>query len=103
MSLSRIASLALNTPLMIHPQKAAAIAVGLGARMTGGRLQVSEVDAVRHTAFQNGRPSMGVLDDRLGRSYDAYKMKPYAMDGLSLIHISEPTRRHHVSRMPSSA
>ena len=22
---------------------------------------------------------------------------------LSLIHISEPTRRHHVSRMPSSA
>ena len=24
-------------------------------------------------------------------------------DNLSLIHISEPTRRHHVSRMPSSA
>ena len=24
-------------------------------------------------------------------------------DALSLIHISEPTRRHHVSRMPSSA
>ena len=24
-------------------------------------------------------------------------------NGLSLIHISEPTRRHHVSRMPSSA
>ena len=26
-----------------------------------------------------------------------------APTGLSLIHISEPTRRHHVSRMPSSA
>ena len=26
-----------------------------------------------------------------------------AMVKLSLIHISEPTRRHHVSRMPSSA
>ena len=25
------------------------------------------------------------------------------MENLSLIHISEPTRRHHVSRMPSSA
>ena len=25
------------------------------------------------------------------------------IDLLSLIHISEPTRRHHVSRMPSSA
>ena len=27
----------------------------------------------------------------------------YIVQGLSLIHISEPTRRHHVSRMPSSA
>ena len=27
----------------------------------------------------------------------------YAQITLSLIHISEPTRRHHVSRMPSSA
>ena len=26
-----------------------------------------------------------------------------ALTSLSLIHISEPTRRHHVSRMPSSA
>ena len=26
-----------------------------------------------------------------------------ALPYLSLIHISEPTRRHHVSRMPSSA
>ena len=27
----------------------------------------------------------------------------YTAVSLSLIHISEPTRRHHVSRMPSSA
>ena len=27
----------------------------------------------------------------------------FVISGLSLIHISEPTRRHHVSRMPSSA
>ena len=27
----------------------------------------------------------------------------FATLALSLIHISEPTRRHHVSRMPSSA
>ena len=26
-----------------------------------------------------------------------------SLEALSLIHISEPTRRHHVSRMPSSA
>ena len=37
MSLSRIASLALNTPLMIHPQKAAAIAVGMTERDSGYR------------------------------------------------------------------
>ena len=35
---------------------------------------------------------------------DALKQKLGGiMEGLSLIHISEPTRRHHVSRMPSSA
>ena len=31
------------------------------------------------------------------------KVRPVGLMGLSLIHISEPTRRHHVSRMPSSA
>ena len=29
--------------------------------------------------------------------------KNAVLQHLSLIHISEPTRRHHVSRMPSSA
>ena len=37
---------------------------------------------------ERGEPEPNWLDDR---------------EGLSLIHISEPTRRHHVSRMPSSA
>ena len=38
-------------------------------------------------------------------SYDPFELpkdKIYTL-ALSLIHISEPTRRHHVSRMPSSA
>lgn len=81
MSLPRIASMALNTPLLIHPGKAAAIAMGLGARLSGGQLVVEDVAVVQHRAFQNGRPSMGVLDDRLGRFFDVRGKKPYAMDG----------------------
>lgn len=82
MSLSRIASRALNAPLMIHPQKAAAIAIGLGARLTGSELEFAGgVEAVAHVAFDNGRPSMGVLGDRLGRAYDRVSRKPYDMVG----------------------
>ena len=36
-------------------------------------------------------------------STDFAELKPRVVYDLSLIHISEPTRRHHVSRMPSSA
>lgn len=83
MSLPRIASRAFNSLLMVHPQKAAAIALGLGARVTGNSIDLGELDmAIAHRAFQNGRPSkMGTLDDRLGRSYDRAALKPYAMDG----------------------
>ena len=35
---------------------------------------------------------------------DVFVTTPFeVVASLSLIHISEPTRRHHVSRMPSSA
>lgn len=82
MSLPRVASRALNSLLMIHPHKASAIALGLGARFTDGRLDLTNLPpAVAHSAFQSGRPSMGLLDDRLGRSFDRAARKPYAMDG----------------------
>ena len=38
-----------------------------------------------------------VIEDPAG------EIAPGTLVALSLIHISEPTRRHHVSRMPSSA
>lgn len=83
MSLPRIAARALNTPLMIHPHKAAAIAYGLGARITGNRISFGGPGQQiwDHVAFQNGRPSIGTLDDRLGRHFDRSSRKPYAMDG----------------------
>ena len=34
---------------------------------------------------------------------NSYVNSGFDTQSLSLIHISEPTRRHHVSRMPSSA
>ena len=60
---------------------------------------------------------MLVLVINSGSSSLKYQLRELADDGtdapvpvlaqglveLSLIHISEPTRRHHVSRMPSSA
>ena len=39
----------------------------------------------------------------LGQPTDAQSRFIAVVRSLSLIHISEPTRRHHVSRMPSSA
>ena len=47
-----------------------------------------------------------LISSPLGRAYSTYALtdESYAItSSLSLIHISEPTRRHHVSRMPSSA
>ena len=53
----------------------------------------AELDFKRLTELVNEPSTKPVLVVRL----------PCAGVCLSLIHISEPTRRHHVSRMPSSA
>ena len=42
------------------------------------------------------------LERDMGKAAQIAEKNARRMD-LSLIHISEPTRRHHVSRMPSSA
>ena len=44
-----------------------------------------------------------MLGDDLGQMLADFIANFYFQVALSLIHISEPTRRHHVSRMPSSA
>ena len=43
----------------------------------------------------------GAMGVKIGYSHPSSNHKQRL--ALSLIHISEPTRRHHVSRMPSSA
>jgi signal peptide peptidase SppA len=77
----RIAARLLNTPLMVHPAKAAAILAGLGGRVTGADIDLSGAESVAHVAFDNGRPSLGTVGDRLGRAIERQGQKPYDMVG----------------------
>lgn len=77
----RIAARLLNTPLMVHPAKAAAILAGLGGRVTGAEIDLNGAESVTHVAFGNGRPSLGTVGDRLGRAYERQGQKPYDMVG----------------------
>ena len=66
------------------------------------------------TLFADGYLDVGEFEERTGQAavartrgelsmlFDDLPAAPAPLE-LSLIHISEPTRRHHVSRMPSSA
>lgn len=81
MIMPRIAARLLNAPLMVHPGKAAAVVAGLGGRITGSAVEIGNADAIHHVAFSGGRPSMGTVGDRLGRSFDARGQKPFDMVG----------------------
>lgn len=77
----RIAARLLNTPLLVHPGKAAAILTGIGGRVTGGKVEFTGASAIEHRAFAHGRPSLGTVDDRMGRHLDAKGIKPYSLIG----------------------
>lgn len=82
MMMPKIAARLLNAPLMVHPGKAAAILAGIGGRVVGSTVDLqSNFSEINHVAFASGRPSMGTLGDRLGRSIEARGGKPYDMIG----------------------
>lgn len=82
MSLPRIAARLFNAPLLYDEGKAAAFLAGLGGRIVdGGVVVFSSMPAIDHVAFQNGRPSMGMLGDRLGRVLDSRGVVPFDMIG----------------------
>lgn len=89
MTLSRIAARVFDTPLLYDEGKAVAFLAGLGGRLVdGGVVLDASIPAIEHTAFENGRPSMGKLGDQLGRRYDARGVLPFAMvDGVAVIPI----------------
>ncbi len=77
----RIASRVFNTPLLIHPGKAAAIAVGLGGRLVDGHIEFTGAAPLDHRPF-----SMGTVSDRMGRHFDNRGIKPYdVIDGVAVI------------------
>ncbi len=84
----RIAARLLNTPLMVHPAKAAAILAGIGGRVTGAEVELGGAEAIAHVAFGSGRPSLGTVGDRLGRSFERSGEKPYdIVNGVAVIPI----------------
>jgi capsid assembly protease len=92
-----------NTPLMVHPGKAAAVAMGLGGRLTGADITVDGASPLAHVAFGNGRASMGVIGDRLGRSFDARARRPYDMVGSVAVIPVEGTLVHKGSFVESES
>ena len=79
--------------------------IGEAEALTGERMSVERV-AVDRANQTVGYGQLLVRAEDRHTVVDAKSLhvkNPRDLVTLSLIHISEPTRRHHVSRMPSSA
>lgn len=76
-------------PLMYDPRKAEVVLRALGPQLTGQSVTiVNGSGGVDHVAFANGRPSAGVIGDRMGRAYDRNGYAPFDMvDGVAIIPI----------------
>ncbi|MCG6115095.1 MAG: S49 family peptidase [Mesorhizobium sp.] len=88
-SFERICSVLFDTPHFYHPGKAETVVRMLGPRLTGMPITIVNGEGgVEHTAFANGRPSAGVIGDRLGRAYDRAGVAPFQIvDGVAVIPI----------------
>jgi signal peptide peptidase SppA len=76
-----------DTPLMYDARKAEVVLRALGPQLTGHQLTiVNGPGGVDHVAFANGRPSAGVIGDRLGRAYDRAGVAPFdVIEGVAVI------------------
>lgn len=85
----RICNSLFDQPHLYHPGKAETLVRMLGPRLTGFPVTVvNGGEPVDHVAFANGRPSAGVIGDRLGRAYDRHGLMPFDMvDGVAVIPI----------------
>lgn len=89
MSLDRISAALFDQPHLYHPRKAETFVRAFGPRIAGTNVTIVNGEGgVEHTAFADGRPSAGVIGDRLGRAYDRHNVRPFdVIDGVAVIPI----------------
>lgn len=74
-----IAQRLFDTPLMYDPRKAEAFVGGLGGRVAGAEVVITNAEgSVDHST---SRPSAAKLGDRLAKLYERYDEMPFYMDG----------------------
>lgn len=83
----RIASRLFGQPHLYDVRKAETLVREIGPRLLGGALSISNGEGgVDHVAFSNGRPSAGVIGDRLGRAFDSRGLVPFdVIDNVAVI------------------
>lgn len=83
----RICAALFDRPHFYHPGKAEMMLRMLGPRLTGQAITIVNGEGgVDHVAFANGRPSAGVLGDRMGRSIDKNGVVPFdVVEGAAII------------------
>ena len=87
---ARIAARAFNTPLLVEPSKAMAFLSGLGSRILGRRVELSDnAEALDGSAHQRARTSL--LTGGWAGSLDQFGETPYpVVDGIAVIETMEP-------------
>lgn len=70
---SEIAARMIDTPLLVAAAKAEALLAAFGGRLVSGGVTVLNAGAVRDVP----EAEMGVVGDRLGRTYERYGVAPY--------------------------
>lgn len=86
---AEIAQRIFETPLLIHEGKLIAAMTAVGGRIVEGGIHFEgAIEAIDHIAFENGRPSLGRLGDRVGRQYDNAGRVPFdVVDNVAVIPI----------------
>lgn len=84
-----IAAQVFNTPLLYDPRKAEAFLLGLGGRIAGGSVVITNPEGVvEHTGGADGRPLAGKIGNRIERAYARSNMLPFDMvDNVAIIPI----------------
>ena len=76
----RLCNMLFDQPHLYHPRKAETFVRMLGPQLTGFNVTVVNGEGgVDHVAFANGRPSAGIIGDRMGRAYDRAGYAPFDM------------------------